>query len=235
MNRGQWLREVRRGDFPAGLRIARATLLLLPMTTEGTITATNTEMAELTGLPVRTLARHLAKAVDAGWLDRIARGGVGARSRYQAALPGVCHEWPTPQGDSAPHVAYSEARECTTNGRTSEPESTHSRPERVCHLVAESIEDSANASEHGALDQGRDRRPDHDGSRDAPDQQHQEQRTDEAAPDTTTTVADSPNTSGTEPNCSECRRRTTMGDNSGCHRLTAGQYCPFPQLDIRAS
>src|SRR5437868_260249 len=102
MSRAQWLREVRRGQFPAGLRIARATLLLLPMTTEGIITATNEEMAELAGLPVRTLSRHLAKAVDAGWLERITRGGVGARSRYRAALPGVRHDRPTPPGDSAP-------------------------------------------------------------------------------------------------------------------------------------
>jgi len=192
MNRAQWRREVKRGEFPAGLRIARATLLLLPMTAEGIITATNEEMAEQTGLPVRTLSRHLAKAVDAGWLERITRGGIGARSRYRAAVPGVRHDWPTPQSESAPDVTCSEAGKCATTGRTSAPESTHSRPERVRHLMAESIKDSANVSEHRALDQSRDRRPDHDGSRADVPAGEPKDGSDRQAPADPAAVADSP-------------------------------------------
>ncbi len=161
MSRRQWLRELQRGRFPTGQRIMRGTLLCLPMTTAGGIVATDTDIAWDTGLPRRTVSRHLAAAVDSGWLVKGSRGGTGGRVRFRAAVPTVepvSQKWPTPVPS-----------ECATSGQTSEPETTHSRAIGVRHLVADINKTRASDSERVAVNDDRDRRTGHDHSRVSPD------------------------------------------------------------------
>lgn len=61
----------------------------------GELSVYRDEIVKATGLPPRTVDRHLARAVEAGWLRHEQHGGQGRRSLYVAQIP--C--------DSAPEVA----------------------------------------------------------------------------------------------------------------------------------
>ena len=97
--RDQWRQAVRAAPFPVGMRPVKATLLSLPVRTDGTVKAWRSELMEATGLPARTLNRHLARAVEAGWLRQDAHGGNGRRSVYTVSFPTevVRHKWPATQ------------------------------------------------------------------------------------------------------------------------------------------
>jgi len=159
--RREWLREVQQAHFPTGQRIMRGTLLCLPMTTSGEVVVTDPEISEVTGLPVRTVSRHLSKAVEYGWLIRESRGGNGSRHRFRAAVPdinGVSQKWRT-----------ANTEEYATSGTRSTPQSTYSEAPGVRHLVANINKDRASVSEHVAVDQEREQRTGHDHSRVSPD------------------------------------------------------------------
>lgn len=132
----QWLRELQQSQLPAGQRIMRGTLMCLPVSPMGDVTGNDDDLSYATGLPRRTIARHLSKAVESGWLEKVARGGNGNRTRYRIAIP------------SEPLMT----NECAINGIGSVPQSTHSGPSGVSHLVANINKESANVSEHKALD-----------------------------------------------------------------------------------
>lgn len=88
--RVQWRTAVAGPTFPAELRVIRGTLLTLVevMTTAGVIQEYRPRLAKVTGLPERTVDRHLARAVDTGWLTHPTVGGNGRPSQYVAAFPG---------------------------------------------------------------------------------------------------------------------------------------------------
>lgn len=88
VRRVPWRAEVAT-RFPPELRWLRGTLLCLVevMQPDGTLDVTGDRMAEVTGLPPRTLERHLARAVAECWLIHLARGGNGRPASYAAAVP----------------------------------------------------------------------------------------------------------------------------------------------------
>jgi hypothetical protein len=97
--RDRWRREVSRAPFPAGARQVKGTLLaLVPlMTTDGRLARWQSELIDATGLPGRTLRRHLELAVTHGWLAPVTRGGNGRSAVYDGTVPGqvVGHTRPT--------------------------------------------------------------------------------------------------------------------------------------------
>jgi hypothetical protein len=199
VNRRQWLEQVRGRPFPAGQRILRGTLLALPMGSDGLITASDAVIAESTGMPVRTVARHLAKAVECGWLQRgVQRSGNGNRQRFLASIP-------TPQyaisgRTSTPELATNTPDQYAIDGVTSTPQSTYSQPTAVRHLVA-NINKESEQGEHMALDQDREQRDNHDDSRDNRNDQQTEQRADEQA-----TLEPRSDTHSPLPGCLHCQR-----------------------------
>jgi hypothetical protein len=102
MNRHQWLRAVKSADFPRELRPIRATLLTLAdvMTADGTLSTARDKLIEQTGLPARTVDRHLARAVAGGWLAHTRRACLGRLSEYHATVPDLLND-----SDCAPRVA----------------------------------------------------------------------------------------------------------------------------------
>lgn len=88
-NRRQWLRAVKSADFPRELRAIRATLLTVAdvMTADGTLSTARDRLVERTGLPARTVDRHLARAVAGGWLAHTRRGCLGRLPEYRATVP----------------------------------------------------------------------------------------------------------------------------------------------------
>lgn len=159
-----WRRVLKSSAFPRELRAVLATLLMLSdvMAPDGTLIIRRQKMIDATGLPARTVIRHLARAVDGGWLIHEVHGGNGRAGTYLAAFPTKSCE---------PHLAC--------NSGSCEPSSTHNSAEVASHLVALSIRDSANASEHGALDSYRERRDDPHGARVAVNSGPGEKRGDE--------------------------------------------------------
>ena len=147
--RQSWLAAVRGQDFPRHLRMIRATLLCLPVTVDGRIVVNDDAIAEATGLPRRTAQWHLHKATNAGWLERVARGGNGLRCRYIVAVP-VRNELRTAAIGSAPSASHS--------GRSG-----------VRNMVAVINKDRANVREHVAVDPDRERRSEHGDTRDGDD------------------------------------------------------------------
>lgn len=89
MNRHQWLRAVKSAEFPRELRPIRGTLLTLAdgMTADGTLSTARDKLVKLTGLPARTVDRHLARAVTGGWLAHTRRGCLGRLPEYRATVP----------------------------------------------------------------------------------------------------------------------------------------------------
>lgn len=147
--RNRWQKAVASAVFPASQRPVKATLLVLAglLTPSGELNVWRDEMAQATGLPVRTLNRHLQRAVEDGWLIRDVPGGHGRRSLYRAAIPGSC----------APSVAHN-LPSCGPSTRTQ-------LPEVVGHPAAQSRKKSASDRERVAVDSHRGRRRTHDGSR----------------------------------------------------------------------
>jgi hypothetical protein len=129
-----WRKAVSEQRFPVGLRPVKATLLALPMTPDGLVSAWRDQLTEATGLPMGTLKRHLARAVAAGWLLHKTHGGHGRRGIYRAAFPPSC----------GPLMAR--------NLESCGPPTTPQLGEVVAHVVSQSVTDSASVSEHVALD-----------------------------------------------------------------------------------
>lgn len=149
--RAQWEAAIRTdARWPSSSRVVRGTLLALAaqMRPDGVIRhLPRNALAARVGLPRRTLERHLARAVDLGWLTR-RRGQKHQPAEYRAAIPAVsaCQEWraENPSQDATHSCAENPSQDATW-WRT--------------HI------DRANASEHVAVDEERERRDDHDESR----------------------------------------------------------------------
>jgi hypothetical protein len=92
LDKQSWRRAIKSPKFPAKQRAIRATLLIMSdlMAADGSLCRWRRELVEATGLPERTVNRHLARAVKEGWLAHAAHGGHGRRGTYQAALPVSC-------------------------------------------------------------------------------------------------------------------------------------------------
>ena len=144
--RSEWQAAVRSDHFPAGLRVVRGTLLLLVplMRATGEVVRSEDEMLDATGLPRRTLQRHLARAVEAGWLTFRVRGGNGRAARYDAAIPDSC----------VPQVADNYEKLCAT--------SYAQLPDSCAPPGGGLNKNYANASELLALNTDRERRNDHE-------------------------------------------------------------------------
>lgn len=106
----RWRQAVTSDAFPRSERVVRGTLLCLVelMSSTGELSVLRDDIAAVTGLPPRTVDRHLARAVEAGWLIHERHGSRGRRSLYLAHIPG---DVSTPEvarystgykGDSAP-------------------------------------------------------------------------------------------------------------------------------------
>jgi hypothetical protein len=159
-----WRKAVSEQRFPVGMRPVKATLLALPMTPDGRIVVWRDALVELVGLPDRTLNRHLARAVKAGWLVRDVRGGNGRRSVYTAAIP-----------DELSAINGAQLGKLSATGSYTTRGSCLPRGGALNRKIP-----SASVSEHVALDRNRERRDDHDGTRDH--HQRDERRSDEGAP-----------------------------------------------------
>ncbi len=83
-SRRQWVAAVKAAQVPASLRPMKATLLSLAdlITADGELSRWREEMTKATGLPSRTLNRHLQRAVEDRWLIRTMPGGKRRRSVY---------------------------------------------------------------------------------------------------------------------------------------------------------
>lgn len=120
----RWRQAVASDRFPRTERVVKGTLLALAelMASTGELHEWRDSIAEATGLPVRTLNRHLERAVSLGWLMREVPGGNGRKSLYRAVIPGE---------GCAPEVAH--------NFQSCGPSTRIQLPEVVGHLVAHSI------------------------------------------------------------------------------------------------
>ena len=150
--RRQWETAVRTDRrWPSTCRVVRGTLLALAaeMRADGVIRQRpRAVLAARVGLPERTLNRHLARAVQMGWLSH-RRGQKYVPAEYRAAIPAVsgCQQWPAETGSQ--HAT----RSCPEN------------PSQHATWWPTHIEESERMREHDAVDEGRERRADHDGSR----------------------------------------------------------------------
>lgn len=155
--RRAWATAIRTdATWPTGSRVVRGTLLALTaeMRPDGVIRHRPRDvLAARVGLPERTLRRHLARAVELGWLTH-RRAHRHVVAEYRAVIPTRL---------SGPEVAPIEP---VYAGHTLVP----IEPVYAGHLVAHSIDrERARMREHVALDEGRERRAEHDGTRAEPD------------------------------------------------------------------
>lgn len=120
----RWRQAVASDAFPRSERVVRGTLLCLVdlMSPTGDLHEWRDDIASATGLPPRTLNRHLQRALELGWLVREKEGGNGRRSLYRAVVP---------DDSSAPKLAH--------NSGSSEPSTRTQLSKVVGHLVAQSI------------------------------------------------------------------------------------------------
>lgn len=171
-----WRRTVASTPFPVGLRPVKATLLALPVDSNGVLTGWRDELAVTVGIPLRTLDRHLARAVAAGWLAHDVHGGHGRRARYTIRFPHEVvarHEWHTTDV-VARHPLRATTASCAPRGGELNKDT------------------SASVSEHKALDETRQRESTASNVRVLRDAPRTEERSDQETPAGPPLVADSP-------------------------------------------
>ncbi len=117
----RWRQAVASDAFPRSERVVRGTLLCLVdlMAPTGELSVYREQIVATTGLPARTVDRHLARAVAAGWLRHEQHGGQGRRSLYVAQIPGdsaseVARYSSPGDGDSAPSTRWLSPRDSAT-------------------------------------------------------------------------------------------------------------------------
>jgi len=146
----RWRQAVASDAFPRSERVVRGTLLCLVelMSSTGELSVMREDIVEMTGLPPRTVDRHLSRAVTAGWLIHERHGSRGRRSLYLAHVPGE---------ESAPEVA----RYSSPGSGDSAPSTRGLTPRDSAPTGGALNKESANDSERGAVDN-------HRGTRHAP-------------------------------------------------------------------
>jgi hypothetical protein len=89
VNRPQWQSAICSRSFPSNLRVLWSTLLLIAplMNADGELTVFRDKIAAETGLLLRTVDRHLARAVAEKWLGHHVHGGHGRAGMYRATSP----------------------------------------------------------------------------------------------------------------------------------------------------
>ncbi len=100
VSRARWVQIVKRFPLPASRRVMRSTLLQLAdlmVPSTGELSRWWDEMEGATGLPRRTLERHIGWAVEYRLLVHTVRGGHGRKGGYAAADPESC---PPPAADN---------------------------------------------------------------------------------------------------------------------------------------
>ncbi|GAB3349963.1 hypothetical protein [Modestobacter lapidis] len=150
----KWRQAVTSDAFPKSERVVRGTLLCLVelMTPTGELKAWRDQMVEATGLPPRTVDRHLQRAVEAGWLTRETPAGKRRMAVYLATIP---TDGP---GSSVRHSWRADEEFCAPSTRVQNSSS-------VRHLVAHfNKEQSTHVSEYLAVDEHRGTRGAHDGA-----------------------------------------------------------------------
>ena len=143
----RWRQAVASDAFPRSERVIRGTLLCLVdlMSPTGELSVMRDDIVTVTGYPARTVDRHLARAVAAGWLSHEQHGSRGRRSVYRAHTPGE---------ESAPGVA----RYSVPGGGDSAPSTRGLTRGNSAPLSGALNKDSANDSERVAVDHQRGRR-----------------------------------------------------------------------------
>jgi hypothetical protein len=141
--------------------VIRGTLLALveAMQPDGVLCAGRIQLAGAAGLPPRTLNRHLAQAVAAGWLTHERRGQKHLVPVYRATIPQQATDGPLSTGLSGPSTRV------LSTGLSGPPGG-------LLHI------ESASVSEHVALDESHDRRGEQNGSRATSPQRVKELRSD---------------------------------------------------------
>ncbi len=106
----RWQKALRSAQVPASFRVVRGTLLALvdELAPTGELCVRREKLEDATGLPTRTLERHLQRAVEAGWLVRTVPGGNGRRAVYETAIPESCPPFVADKARELPAV-YSRA------------------------------------------------------------------------------------------------------------------------------
>ena len=155
--RNEWRKAMMTDAFPQSERVIRGTLLCLVelMKSDGTLSVWRDQAEAVTGLPARTLDRHLARAVAAGWLVHEVQGGKRRKAIYSAAIP----------DGSVRHSRRTEAKFCAPSTRMPTPE--FCAPPSGAHQ-----RDRANDSERLAVNDHRGPRTTPDGSRAQRDHLH---------------------------------------------------------------
>ena len=140
-----WRRLVK-SSYPRELRSTKATMLLLAelMSADGTLAAWRGQMADAAGLPLRSLDRHIARAVRGAWLRHEMHGGKRRRAVYSATIP---EQFCAPQ--MADRTSVLRATQYAQNPQFCAPPS------------GELNKDTHERSEYVALDRTRGRRDDH--------------------------------------------------------------------------
>ncbi len=213
--RALWRQAVTSDAFPTCLRVIRGTLLCVVdlMSADGELAVYREQIKAVTGLPVRTIDRHLARAVDAGWLVHEQHGGQGRRSVYRAEIP---------TADSAPQLArYRDSGAANSPPEVARYSATHlgdSAPSTRGLSLRNSApsggalnKESANDSERVAVNDHRGRRPAPEDGRVQPKKQltSDELRSSAPTPHGCSNEGDSLTERAREGNPTTCRRCAT--------------------------
>ncbi len=156
--RDRWTVEVLQSDrIGDGCRVL---LLVMArgMTAGGVVSVRRDQLAETLGRHPQRVAERIGEAKRAGLLDQTGGGHRGHAAEYRATIRPA--ESVRDIGTQSPESV----RDIGTRGAVRNPRSAASESERV------PIEkDCVSVSEHLAVDEGRERRDDHDGSRAEPE------------------------------------------------------------------
>jgi len=154
--RRDWEKAIRTDTrWPSGSRVVRGTLLALAaeMRPDGVVRHLPRDvLAARVGLPRRTLERHLARAVDLGWLAH-RRGQKYRPAEYRTATPARSAGQKWRAENPSQHATHS----CAEN------------PSQHATWWRTHIEESERMREHDALDEDREPRTGHDETRAEPD------------------------------------------------------------------
>jgi hypothetical protein len=95
-SKAAWGRTVAAADSSELPRQVKATLLALLryVRSDGSLNYSRSQLCRAAGdLPDRTMGRHLAQAVDLGWLEHVTSGHNGKHAVYRISTPQARQEW----------------------------------------------------------------------------------------------------------------------------------------------
>lgn len=151
VTKARWRHAVEVKWLAAYSRPTKSTLLSVChlMDRDGTLLASRQEIHDATGIPLRTIDRHLANACELGWLTRTSNGHRGACAVYQAALPTEAIVTDLTEARKARH---SRASNGAQSGRESAPHTRRNPRAESAPVGGELNKDYAKRSERVAVD-----------------------------------------------------------------------------------